>query len=82
MDEYDQKRIKDSIDNEDEGMLDKIDFRLIRNFAKFATATSEDIKQEIETNNPQIAIDREQDTWERENLKKIRERYQMARMKS
>ena len=69
MDEYDQKRIKDSFDNE-EGMLDKIDFRLIHNFAKFTTAISEDIKQEIEVNNPQIAIKREQDTWERENLKK------------
>ena len=56
-------------------MLDKIDFRMIRNFAKFSTATSEDINQEIEVNNPQIAIEREQDTWERENLKKIRERY-------
>ena len=43
MDEYDQKRIQDSF-TQDEGMLDKIDFRLIRNFAKFATATSEDIK--------------------------------------
>ena len=52
MDEYDKKRIKDSFDDNNEGMLDKIDFRMIRNFTKFSTATSEDIKQEIEANNP------------------------------
>ena len=35
MDEYDQKRLKESTDNNDD-MLDKFDFRLIRDFAKFA----------------------------------------------
>jgi len=43
MDEYDQKRIKDVVVENTTDMLDKIDFRLIRNFAKFSTATSEDI---------------------------------------
>jgi len=58
MDEYDQKSIKDVVVENTTDMLDKIDFRWIRNFAKFSTATSEDIQTEIETNNPQIAIDR------------------------
>ena len=52
MDEYDQKRIKDVVVENTTDMLDKIDFRLIRNFAKFSTATSADIQTEIETNNP------------------------------
>ena len=48
MDEYDNKRIKEGVDEgntpSNDDMLDKFDFRLIRNFAKFANTNEEEIQ--------------------------------------
>lgn len=44
MDEYDNKRIKEGVDDSNDDMLDKFDFRLIRNFAKFANTNEEEIQ--------------------------------------
>ena len=44
MDEYDNKRIKEAVDDNNDDMLDKFDFRLIRNFTKFANTNEEEIQ--------------------------------------
>ena len=52
MDEYDNKRIKESIDNSNDNMLDKFDFRLIRDFAQFANTNEKEIQTILDNRNP------------------------------
>ena len=58
MDEYDQKRIKESTDNNNDDMLDKFDFRLIRDFAKFANTNEKEIQNILDNRNPEREIDK------------------------
>jgi len=71
MDEYDNKRIKESIDEgntfSNDDMLDKFDFRLIRDFAKFANTNEKEIQTILDNRNPEREADRIQDNWERDN---------------
>ena len=58
MDEYDNKRIKESTDISNDDMLDKFDFRLIRDFAKFANTNEKEIQTILDNRNPEREIDR------------------------